>query len=68
MSGNQSQTEIYRKHAAQCIAVAQTCPDTSGKLALLEMARAWLLLAEQASKNHETTLVSEPPVQDLHTD
>ncbi len=68
MSRNPSQAEIYRRHAAQCIAVAQTCPDTSGKLTLLEMARAWPLLAEQASKTDETTPVSEAPAQELRAD
>ena len=60
-----SKTEFYRAHAAQCIAVAQTCPHTEGKLALLEMARAWLLLAEQGAKNGRTTLVYEPPMPSL---
>lgn len=63
-----SQIEVYRRYAAQCVAVAQTCPDTEGKLVLLEMARGWLLLAKQAAQNGETTLLYETPVQDLHAD
>jgi hypothetical protein len=31
------------------------------KLFLLDMAQAWMLLAEQALKNNETTLVYETP-------
>jgi hypothetical protein len=61
MSSNRGQIEFYRANAAQCIAVAQRTSDTSSKLALLEMARAWLLLAEQGEKNGETTLVYETP-------
>lgn len=52
----------YRARAAQCIAVAQTCPETAGKLALLEMARAWLLLAEQGVKNGQMALVDGTPI------
>ena len=62
MNKGDDHIEDYRARAAQCIAVAQTCPDTAGKLALLEMARAWLLLAEQGVKNAQASLVDGTPV------
>jgi hypothetical protein len=62
MSNGNDQIERYRARAAQCIAVAQTCPDTAGNLSQLEMARAWLLLAERAAKHGQSTLVYETPI------
>jgi hypothetical protein len=47
------QVDAYKLRAGQCVQLA--------RLTLLEMARAWLLLAEQALKNSETTLVYETP-------
>jgi hypothetical protein len=57
--------EEYRANAAKCIGLAQNTPDIQSKLALLEMARGWLLLADQATKNSQTTVVYEPPVPSL---
>jgi hypothetical protein len=51
----------YRLHGAHCIAIAQTS-DVESKLVLLDMAQAWLRLAEQAFKNDEAVLVYETPV------
>ena len=46
----------YRLHAANCIEIARDLePDR--KLALLNIARAWLNLAEQIAKNLDTVLV-----------
>ncbi len=61
MASHKQKIAHYRQHAAQCIAIAQTAPDTPTKLTLLEIARGWLLLAEQADKNSETVLVYETP-------
>jgi hypothetical protein len=59
-----SPTELiasYRLHAAQCIEIARDLePDR--KLALLNIAQAWLNLAEQVAKNLDTVLVYETPV------
>jgi hypothetical protein len=41
--------------------LAQKASDAEGKMLLFDMARAWLLLAEQAEKNSETSLVYETP-------
>ena len=45
----------YRLNAAHCIEIAARTADTENKLTLLNMARAWLLLAEKAEKSSETT-------------
>jgi hypothetical protein len=55
------QAEVYRVHAAQCIQLAQKTDDSEAKLGLLDMARAWLDLANQNDKNSQTTLVYETP-------
>ena len=65
MSSNQHQIDLYRERASQCISVAQRTAETRSKLVLLEMARAWLLLAEQGAKNGQTTLVYETPMPSL---
>ena len=51
---------FYRLYAARCIRIAQDL-ELDGKLILLDMAQAWLRLAEQAEKNSETALVYETP-------
>ena len=40
----------YRLHAARCVEMAASTADIENKLTLLNMARAWPLLAEQAGK------------------
>ena len=45
----------YRLHAAHCMEIAARTADTENKLMLLNMARAWLLLAEKAEKSSKTT-------------
>jgi hypothetical protein len=46
---------IYRLHAAHCMEIAARTADTESKITLLNMARAWLLLAEKAEKSSKTT-------------
>ena len=46
---------IYRLHAAHCMEMAARTADTENKITLLNMARAWLLLAEKAEKFSKTT-------------
>lgn len=41
----------YRKYAANCLAFAQNTADPSAKLALLDMAQVWIVLAEEAERN-----------------
>jgi hypothetical protein len=49
--------ERYR----HCLEVAQQLPDNHARLALLDMAQAWLVLAEQAAKNAGTASWSAKP-------
>jgi hypothetical protein len=42
-----SQAEAYRRHAADCVAVAESSKDPAIKLCMLQMADAWRRLAEQ---------------------
>lgn len=49
----------YREFAAKCVTVAQRMETPAEKLALLDMAQAWLLLAEQALKNESLLVVYE---------
>ena len=46
-------------HAAACLEIARNADDREGKIALLDMARAWLALAEQHNKNSQATLLCE---------
>jgi hypothetical protein len=69
MARNHIQIEIYRTHAAECVALARTASNTDSKVELLEMARGWLLLVEQGTKNGETILVYEtPPIWQQQSD
>jgi hypothetical protein len=60
------QNAIYRAHAERCVEVAQRTADSEAKLALLEMARAWLTLAVQNNKNSQTALVYETSLSRQH--
>ena len=51
----------YREYAAKCTAVAQGLQGAAEKLALLDMAQAWLVLAEQALRNERLQAVCETP-------
>jgi hypothetical protein len=51
--------EMYKVHAAACLEIARNANDREGKIALLDMARAWLVLAEQHDKSSQTALVYE---------
>jgi hypothetical protein len=53
--------EVHRFHAATCIMLAQKTDDPQSKIALLDMARAWLALADQHDKNSRITLIYETP-------
>jgi len=51
----------YRLYAANCVKIAQRISEDGSKLALLDMAQAWELLAAQAEKNSESVVVYETP-------
>jgi hypothetical protein len=57
--------EQYRVNATKCIGLVQKASDIHTKLTLLEMARGWLLLADQALKNGNTAAVYEPSMRSL---
>jgi hypothetical protein len=41
----------YRKYAANCLKFAQSTADPNAKLALVDMAQIWIMLAEEAERN-----------------
>jgi len=41
----------YRKQAADCIKTAQATADPTAKLALIDMAQVWIMLADEAEQN-----------------
>jgi hypothetical protein len=49
------QEEVYKAHAAACLEIARKTDDREGKIALLDIARAWLALADQHDKNSQKT-------------
>ena len=53
--------EQYRRNAEKCLELANAFNDPESKRALLVMANAWLMLAEQNLKNREVVLVYETP-------
>jgi len=46
---SEGRVDTYLVVAAKCIELAQVTDDTRNKLSLLDMAHAWLVLAEQGS-------------------
>jgi hypothetical protein len=54
-------SNIYRRYAAECVTMSQQRENSSDKALLLQMATAWLHLAEFAEKNNATN-VSSPNV------
>ena len=48
--------ESYQANASKCVRLARNASDIHSKLTFLEMARAWLLLADRALKNGKTCL------------
>ena len=53
--------EVYKMHAAACLDIARKTDNREGKIALLDIARAWLALADQHDKSSQTALVYETP-------
>jgi hypothetical protein len=54
---------LYRDYAAQCVVVARSLEGEAEKLSLLDMAQAWLALAQQAEKSGSLVVVYETPDQ-----
>jgi hypothetical protein len=55
--------ELYRANAAECLVMASSVTDANNRASLLNMASAWMRLAELADKNQQTDLVYETPPQ-----
>ena len=51
----------YRDYAAQCLAVAKHQKNERDRLALVDMAQAWLMLADQAAKDKTPSAVHKTP-------
>jgi hypothetical protein len=51
----------YRRHAVECLRIAEGVPDSVNRMLLIDMAQSWLLLAQQSEKNLATDLVYETP-------
>jgi hypothetical protein len=52
----------YRRHAAECLAIADdTTTNPNNKILLIAMAQAWLRLAQQAERNDATGMAHQPP-------
>jgi hypothetical protein len=58
--------EEYRRRAHHCVELARAVAGPEDKLSLLEMAQAWLRLAEQATRNRATDLFYETPRRRRH--
>jgi hypothetical protein len=54
-------SEQYRRNAIDCLRISENTSDADSRAALLELARAWQLLAEQADRNSRTDVVYETP-------
>lgn len=50
-----------RRYAAECLKAAELLSDQTSKSNLIEMAAAWLRLADLAEKNSHADLVYEAP-------
>ena len=59
-----SNSDAYRRHAAECLRLAEKTTNAAEKGYLLYMANAWLSLADQADRNRKTDIVYETPPQE----
>ena len=50
----------YRRHAAECLLLADDTSDPKNKLLLVAMAQAWLKLAQRAEEDLTPNFVYEP--------
>ena len=53
--------ERYRQYALDCLGLVDKTNDLSTKTLLVDMAQAWVRLAEQAAKNAQAGTVYETP-------
>jgi hypothetical protein len=50
----------YRRHASECLAIADDTTDPENKVLLIAMAQAWLRLAQQAERNVAIDIAHQP--------
>jgi hypothetical protein len=50
----------YRRHAAECLLIADEITDPNNKLLLVAMAQAWLKLAQRAEEDLTPNFLYEP--------
>ena len=55
----------YRKYALEWLRFASGMTTPEGKANLLDIARYWLKLADQAEKNEKSGVMCEPPTSRL---
>lgn len=53
--------DYYRQYALECLRLANNTHEPSTKAVLIDMAQAWIRLAEQAHRNRQLSLVYEAP-------
>ncbi len=53
--------EDYRRHAADCLGIAESIINPQHRARLVIIAHAWLQLARRAEKNPTTEIVYETP-------
>ena len=53
----------YRSRAQHCLDIAKDMESVAKKMTLLDMAQAWMLLADQAERNGAADLVYETPLR-----
>jgi hypothetical protein len=51
----------YRRHAVECLRIAEGVPDPTNRMLLIDMAQSWLALAQQAEKNLPSDPVHATP-------
>jgi hypothetical protein len=61
-------SEHYRQHAQECLRLASDSSDPSCKAVLLDMAMAWMRLAEQAAALYTRPYARLPTDNDLQGD
>ncbi len=55
--------EDYRRHAADCLGIAENVINPQHRARLVIIAHAWLQLARRAEKNPTTEIVHETPAK-----
>jgi hypothetical protein len=56
-----SSSQEYRRYAADCLRLSERAADPATKAALLDVARCWHTLADQADRNRRNDIVYETP-------